>query len=511
MATGSAAARTLEDAMAAHRHGNLAAAERLYDEVLRNEPDNIRALRLRGILARERGDIGASLELLTRAVELAPDESEPLNELALSLLAAGQLGEAEARLREAREQQPANIKTLANLGAVLQQRGHIREAIECYRDALEQEPDDVQLCCNLAKALSDAGEFEAARKVSDTAQARTHGHPLTLATSGALFIDTEDYAAARSTLKAATSEDFPDDMAHVNLALACSMLDDLPGAERALETALEINPCNARAVADLANCRSASGDNQGALGLCESFLQQFPGERLVVGAYALALGNAGRDTEALNLTDCEKLVQVFDIEPQSAADSLDAFNAALAAAVRNDASLLTNPVSKSTTGGDQTGELTMHASEALNGLANLISNAVSEYAGHFDTKEYAGHPVMAMATDTQTLRAWGTVIRSGGQQTSHMHPLAWLSGVYYPHLPADMDTNDEQAGWLEFNRPPERFHAVGDIPTWRYAPREGRLILFPSWFWHRTLPFESADDRVSIAFDIVPTDALRML
>jgi len=30
------------------------------------------------------------------------------------------------------------------------------------------------------------------------------------------------------------------------------------------------------------------------------------------------------------------------------------------------------------------------------------------------------------------------------------------------------------------------------------------LVLFPSYFYHRTEPFESQDQRISIAFDIVP-------
>jgi hypothetical protein len=30
------------------------------------------------------------------------------------------------------------------------------------------------------------------------------------------------------------------------------------------------------------------------------------------------------------------------------------------------------------------------------------------------------------------------------------------------------------------------------------------LLLFPSYFYHRTLPFRSAEQRISIAFDVVP-------
>jgi len=35
-------------------------------------------------------------------------------------------------------------------------------------------------------------------------------------------------------------------------------------------------------------------------------------------------------------------------------------------------------------------------------------------------------------------------------------------------------------------------------------PRVGRLVLFPSMFWHGTTPFDDAQARLTIAFDAVP-------
>ncbi len=39
-----------------------------------------------------------------------------------------------------------------------------------------------------------------------------------------------------------------------------------------------------------------------------------------------------------------------------------------------------------------------------------------------------------------------------------------------------------------------------------YRPEEGLMFLFPSYFYHRTVPFESEQLRVSIAFDILRDD-----
>ena len=37
-------------------------------------------------------------------------------------------------------------------------------------------------------------------------------------------------------------------------------------------------------------------------------------------------------------------------------------------------------------------------------------------------------------------------------------------------------------------------------------PEEGLLLLFPSYFYHGTVPFEAAEPRISIAFDVLPED-----
>jgi len=35
-------------------------------------------------------------------------------------------------------------------------------------------------------------------------------------------------------------------------------------------------------------------------------------------------------------------------------------------------------------------------------------------------------------------------------------------------------------------------------------PAEGVVLLFPSYLWHATVPFERGEERISIAFDVYP-------
>lgn len=498
-------------AMDAHRAGDLFVADLLYGEALDIDPEHLKALRLRGILARECGDIDKSLALLQRAHAIAPADPEPLGEIALAQMAAGDLHAAEQSLREALALNPQSVKTQVNLGALLQHRGHLKAAITFYQQALELERDDLQLQCSLAKALADSGQIDDALTTCEKAIEFSSGHPLALATHGAVLADAARYSDARNVLTKAIELDPADDMALVNLALCCYELDDKSAAARALRQAVAVNPFNARAVADLANCLTALDDVNGALLLCADFLRRQPGERLVLAAHALALLNAGHTGAADVLTNFATLIKVTDLRCPTGFDNIEAFNKALAQTLRTDSSLLNDPVSKSTYGGTQTGELDLHAPGALAEFGTAIHGAVAAASAEWLNAGLQNHPLMVPATQNWSLRAWGTVLRAGGSQTPHMHPLGWISGVYYVQLPADMNSNDREAGWLEFGRPPERFFGNQRPAVQRYKPAAGRLILFPSWFWHQTVHFNADGERISIAFDVMPGNRLRLL
>ena len=118
-------------------------------------------------------------------------------------------------------------------------------------------------------------------------------------------------------------------MALVNLALCCYELDEKRAAVTALQQAITANPFNARAVADLANCLTALDDVNGALQLCEEFLQQQPGERLVLAAQTLALLNAGQTSAADVLSNFATLIKVIDLPCPTGFESIESFNQAL--------------------------------------------------------------------------------------------------------------------------------------------------------------------------------------
>ncbi len=61
------------------------------------------------------------------------------------------------------------------------------------------------------------------------------------------------------------------------------------------------------------------------------------------------------------------------------------------------------------------------------------------------------------------------------------------------------------AGWIEFGEPLPEFRCKKKPELRLVRPEAGMMLLFPSYFHHRTLPFRAGETRISIAFDVVPT------
>lgn len=83
-------------------------------------------------------------------------------------------------------------------------------------------------------------------------------------------------------------------------------------------------------------------------------------------------------------------------------------------------------------------------------------------------------------------------------------PGIWLSGVYQARTSGFEDgAGGMPAAGISFGSPHPRFTTASDFEVRAFEAEEGRMLLFPSYFWHGILPFQSAEARVSYASDIL--------
>ena len=107
--------------------------------------------------------------------------------------------------------------------------------------------------------------------------------------------------------------------------------------------------------------------------------------------------------------------------------------------------------------------------------------------------------------DFEITDCWANTNAKGQAHQIHTHPNNLLSGVYYVRAPVD-------GGDIVFHDP--RQQAIVLIPKvtertpfnaskHRIPPKEGRLLVFPSWFQHNVETNASEEERTSISFNVM--------
>jgi len=197
------------------------------------------------------------------------------------------------------------------------------------------------------------------------------------------------------------------------------------------------------------------------------------------------------------------LLRVEQISVSERYESIDEFNGELLAFLKNNVKMLSASPNKATTKGTQ--------SRSINAIQDAVMIEMNALIGRaYETavtgcQNLSNHVFSRGIPKNYKIESWAVNLRSGGFQLPHVHPSGWLSGCYYLKLPDRMglDSNSPE-GWLEFGRPEEKYGITDPLATYAYQPIEGEMVTFPSYFWHRTVPFLSDERRISIAFDIRP-------
>ena len=137
---------------------------------------------------------------------------------------------------------------------------------------------------------------------------------------------------------------------------------------------------------------------------------------------------------------------------------------------------------------------------ALADLNQIIRDEISNYFAKHQTSDCL---FIKMWPRKYTLKGWYILMEKGGHLKSHNHPEGWLSGVLYLKMPP---TNSDE-GYIEFSLHKQDFPILdADYPKKLYKVKEGDLVMFPSSLFHRTIPFYSDEERLCIAFDLIPVE-----
>ncbi|HSG65556.1 MAG TPA: tetratricopeptide repeat protein [Gammaproteobacteria bacterium] len=495
---------TLADAAIAHRRGDTATAKRLYRKVLRAQPTHFKALRLSGALAHETGDIEEAIRLLGAAVRHAPaDETGALEDLGLLHLQTGEQEKAESLLRRAVAINPRSLVALGRLGSTLITCGRGSEAVAVLERAREIDARDPQVAYALAHAQLESGEFARAIEAADAALALRGDDPPTLVVKGVALYQLGRYDESEEVLARAVGGDPRDVNAWIHLGRTRLKQGKTTAAVEAFTSAAELSDDLATVHSQLANVHNVLERYAEALAVCDTFLARQPTAAALILVKAIALRDSGRAAEAEALLGQDSLVIGRVIEPPPSYDDVAAFNRALERMIRGHRSLAHVHTNRATRYGIQTGSLMIDPAPEMRQLERVIDARIRAVQKELRSAGHGDHPWVRHAPTRWFINSWAVILSDQGYQLSHIHPEAWMSGVYYVKTSEDgMGPGHGEDGWIEFGSPTDQVVAKVTPPTRRVEPRPGLMVTFPSYTFHRTLPFSGRGERISIAFDV---------
>ncbi|MEW6342587.1 MAG: tetratricopeptide repeat protein [Pseudomonadota bacterium] len=327
---------TLSRAKEWHGAGRLDDAEREYEAVLADQPDDAEALQFYGILKFQRADMLGAEALLRQAVSIAPN-ADSLSDLGAVLATNGKpdlaLEQLDAALRlepghvnalvrqgntlmgvrryeaalnaydKALQVSPLLLDPLCNRGAALRALGRLQEALETYERALTVNPRSFESFYNLGNVLRDLQRYAEALQNYERALAIVPDHAEILSVRGRTLVDLGRPKEALASFNEAIASK-PDHVeALYNSAVA---LERLGRAEEAVERCarvLALEPNHAKAYATRGNALLHQERHEDALLDYSRSLELESGASDVLCNQGSALRQLGRYEAALQSYD----------------------------------------------------------------------------------------------------------------------------------------------------------------------------------------------------------------
>ena len=202
------------------------------------------------------------------------------------------------------------------------------------------------------------------------------------------------------------------------------------------------------------------------------------------------------------LNDME-FVRPFHIEAPEGYDSVEEFNKDLKAALLKMHTAKNQPIEQTLRGGTQTpGGLLKKPVKEIQLARKAFEKAFHKYISELPLDPT--HPLLRRRSENFSISgSWSVRLAGGGLHINHVHPDGWLSSCYYVDVPEVVSDEEQKQGWIKFG---ETSMYMGERETINkiYKPEAGLLVIFPSYMYHGTIPFQSKEFRLTLPMDVVP-------
>lgn len=208
------------------------------------------------------------------------------------------------------------------------------------------------------------------------------------------------------------------------------------------------------------------------------------------------------------LCDYNAFIKTYELDVPTGCASLQDFLLAIKNEVEKQHLNDRAPLSQTLKNGTQTAARLLHTpSPALNSLKTSLRSIVAEYIDSLE--DDPDHPFLSRKSeDFEFSGSWSVKLSANGFHVNHVHPDGWISSSCYITIPESIinsSTLTGQQGRIKFGESPLNL-GEREVIAKTIQPKQGMVVLFPSYFWHGTYPFQSEKNEVRITtpFDVIP-------
>ena len=388
------------------------------------------------------------------------------------------------------------------IGRILQDQGRLDEAEAAYRQAVALAPFEFMLHHTLAELLwarTADPELTAAPLVQALRQSAT---PPLVALRAKLYNRAGRPDAAYAMLADAVRQVPTEPVLLSAVASAAMFAGDVDAAVGYAERSVAVNGGAAVAQTLLAETCLAAGQGDRAAAILDELLKAQPQDQKLLALLWIAR-RLTHDPRYHELYDYETMVGVYELPTPKGWSNLPAYLADLAAVLKGLHVMRSDPLDQSLRNGTQTEQNLALSTDPV--VAAFFETVMTPIREHAEKLGRGRDPLRARNAAKQLIKAgWSAKLQPGGFHANHLHPQGWLSSAFYVELPGAVDRDDgRREGWLKMGEPGLVTRPALQ-PEHYVKPAPGRLVLFPSYMWHGTVPFSGEESRLTVAFDVVP-------
>ncbi len=558
---------TLSKAYALYQNEKLEAAKTALMPILSKPEAPAKAYHLAALIARDNEDLQLAQNYLRAGLSLTPTDHEMLNTLGTVAGKMQDPIRAQKAFDAALNVNPSYEIARKNRAFMHLQYQNPRMALAEFDALIKDFPDDLTYRLARIYALKDTEHCKQALTELDTiSNLTTKPEELAFLRSQILF-QLGDYEKAIAANNAALSSPIFGPRAIANTAQLLHMLNQWTAADAYLAGMLTGEEHRSEMSVAAARAYHAAGDSEAASAVLDkaartvpdnpdimgfrgrmhldagrveaayadtlAALQLRPGDLSLMAEFARAAMSAGKITDAMHVAQSaltrrpndqfwmamratggrllgtdyhyyfnyETYVRVYDLKAPIGYTSIDAFNIDLKKRLGTIHDFSKAPLDQSVRAGVQTSpNLVQLEDPILKSFFVTVRSSLDDYMATIGTDQT--HPLTRRNTGyARPVSAWSIRLSKGGHHVDHIHPEGWISSSYYVDVPDEVNDETSRAGWIRFGRPPLD---IGLEAEHYIQPKAGRLVLFPSYMWHGTVPLRQKDTRLTLPFDVLP-------